>query len=104
MSLWCLPVFPRSGTATALLSIDCCSSPRMSATRSLPCSLRMLHPSPSDDHVRRIGGHRHEVVAHRVVGRGDTGATPEDVDVQEHELVPSRLAPCTETYAHSPAA
>ncbi|COX19036.1 Uncharacterised protein [Mycobacterium tuberculosis] len=31
----------------ALLSIDCCSAPRMSATRSFPCSDRMSLTQPT---------------------------------------------------------
>jgi hypothetical protein len=56
----------------------------------------------------RCGRHECRRIAPRVVlpdegGRGQAGAPPKTM-VSRSELPPRRLAPCTETQAHSPAA
>ncbi|SHW02682.1 Uncharacterised protein [Mycobacteroides abscessus subsp. abscessus] len=97
----CLRVSSVRNTA-ALLSIDCCSSVRMSATRSSPCS-----DSTSATHsvtiVAGFSGRSMKSWASAYSAAAMPARRPNTL-MSSSELVPSRLAPCTDTQAHSPAA
>ena len=86
----------------ALLSIVCCSSVRMSATRSWPWS-ESTSSSQSCTIAVGVSGMSVSSTALACSAAAIPARRPKTL-MSSRLLVPSRFEPCTETQAHSPAA